>query len=103
MSQADWDLAHLHPVSGARGWEDAALHRSGSGVERESAPDPGETYVQALLREREGYVRRGLADRVAAVDVELTRLGHSSPTGEQARIKPPARKGRARKVADDDA
>jgi hypothetical protein len=32
-------------------------------------------YVVALVRERAGYVVRGLDDRVAAVDAELARLG----------------------------
>jgi hypothetical protein len=31
--------------------------------------------VEALLREREGYVVRGLANRVAQVDAELKRYG----------------------------
>lgn len=31
--------------------------------------------IQALLRERAGYVARGLADRVAQVDAELARHG----------------------------
>lgn len=34
-----------------------------------------ETYVRALLREREGYVLRGRENRVADVDAELDRLG----------------------------
>jgi hypothetical protein len=32
--------------------------------------------TRALLREREGYLRRGLSGRVAAVDAELARLGY---------------------------
>jgi hypothetical protein len=31
--------------------------------------------IDALLSEREGYVRRGLKDRVAQVDAEIERLG----------------------------
>jgi hypothetical protein len=31
--------------------------------------------VEALLFEREGYVRRGLTSRVAQVDAEIRRLG----------------------------
>jgi hypothetical protein len=31
--------------------------------------------IEALLIEREGYVRRGLAHRVAQVDAELARYG----------------------------
>lgn len=36
-------------------------------------------YVEALMREREGYVRMGKDSRVAAVDAELTRLGAGPP------------------------
>lgn len=32
-------------------------------------------HIQALLRERAGYVARGLADRVAQVDEQLAHLG----------------------------
>lgn len=38
-----------------------------------AAADPA--LVEALLRERQGYVIRGLAERIAAVDAELARLG----------------------------
>lgn len=31
--------------------------------------------VEALLHEREGYVRRGLTNRVAQVDAALAKLG----------------------------
>ncbi len=31
--------------------------------------------IAALIRERDGYIRRGLEDRVASVDAELLRLG----------------------------
>ena len=34
-------------------------------------------YIEALLAEREGYVRRNLPDRVAQVDKELERNGFS--------------------------
>lgn len=40
------------------------------------AGDP--QYVAALLREREGYVIRGLTESVAEVDAELARWGHSA-------------------------
>ena len=33
--------------------------------------------IEALLAERNGYVARGLKNRVAAVDEELKRLGHN--------------------------
>lgn len=34
-----------------------------------------QAYVEALLREREGYARYGRSERVAHVDAELKRLG----------------------------
>jgi len=40
------------------------------------------TNIEALIREREGYVRRGLKDRVAAVDAELAALGHKRGKAE---------------------
>jgi hypothetical protein len=59
-----------------------------------------EELVAALLREREGYVRRGLDDRVAQVDAELARLGHvvagAEPEPEQDQEAP--RRGRPRKA-----
>lgn len=36
--------------------------------------------IPALLAERAGYVRRGMAVRAAAVDAELERLGHDTST-----------------------
>jgi hypothetical protein len=56
--------------------------------------------VEALLREREGYVRRGLTERVAAVDAELARLGAVPPEIEAAAIVPSERAtpSRARKT-----
>ena len=62
--------------------------------------------IEALIWEREGYVRRGLKDRVAAVDAELAALGHkrgkadaevetasATPAPETASAKPrPIRK-----------
>ncbi len=39
-----------------------------------AAADPA--LVEALLRERQGYVTRGLADRVAAVDASLAAAGY---------------------------
>jgi hypothetical protein len=38
--------------------------------------------IQSLLVEREGYVRRGLKDRVAAVDSVLNALGYKSKASE---------------------
>lgn len=52
-----------------------------------------EAYVTALQREREGYVRRDLSDRVAAVDAELKRLGVSRPAaheGTERAVTPPS-------------
>ena len=39
-----------------------------------SAADERAGYVRALKEEREGYVKRGLTDRVAQVDAELARF-----------------------------
>ena len=38
--------------------------------------------IEALLIEREGYVRRGLKDRVNAVDVSLNALGYKTKVSE---------------------
>lgn len=38
-----------------------------------------ENYMRALLVERAGLARRGLADRVAQVDAELKRIGAEVP------------------------
>lgn len=56
--------------------------------------------VKALLREREGYVKRGLLDRVKAVDQSLATLGHVvesatiEPATERAIKKKPSRKSK---------
>jgi hypothetical protein len=42
-------------------------------------PVSKDTMVAALLREREGYVQRGLLERVAQVDEQLTLRGHTPP------------------------
>lgn len=48
--------------------------------------------IASLLIEREGYVRRGLKDRVKQVDDVLASLGHtvrtSSPQKESASVEP---------------
>jgi hypothetical protein len=46
--------------------------------------------IEALLIEREGYVRRGLKDRVSAVDSVLNALGYKSkaPEVETASVEP---------------
>jgi hypothetical protein len=60
------------------------------------------TQVESLLIEREGYVRRGLKDRVAMVDAQLAHYGiavettsadHSAETASRSKPK-------TRKVAD---
>lgn len=40
--------------------------------------------VKSLLVEREGYVRRGLTNRVAQVDAELARLGFAVESDAEA-------------------
>lgn len=42
-----------------------------------------QAYVDALLREREGYVRYGREDRVKDVDAELKRLGVRRPAAHR--------------------
>ncbi|MFD5033645.1 hypothetical protein ACFWM0_25040 [Streptomyces sp. NPDC058405] len=68
-------------------------------AEDEAAPDETsdltsvqQAYVDALLRERVGYVRRGLDTRVAEVDAELERLGVSrgqAGRGRERAVSPP--------------
>lgn len=55
--------------------------------EEEPEPVTEAEMVAALLREREGYVVRGLPERVAAVDAELRRRGVEPPADE----RPPKR------------
>ncbi|MFI0424220.1 hypothetical protein [Spongiactinospora sp. 9N601] len=68
----------------------------------------GDPMIAALLRQRDGYVQRGLADRVAQVDEQLTLRGHTppktlpAPGGQQegaARSTPPKGRARPRKDA----
>lgn len=59
--------------------------------------------VASLLREREGYVVRGLKDRVAQVDAQLARLGYAvEETAAAAPVENTSRRGRrAGKPTDD--
>lgn len=50
-----------------------------------------QAYADALLREREGYTRRGLDGRVAEVDAELNRIGAGRTTRRRERAVPPPR------------
>ncbi len=45
-------------------------------------PQTEDSMIAALLREREGLVMRGLTDRVAQVDEQLSRRGHTPPADE---------------------
>ncbi|WP_068925020.1 hypothetical protein [Planobispora rosea] len=47
-------------------------------------PTPEEAQIEALRREREGYMRRGLTDRAAQVAAELRRLGAEEAAGGEA-------------------
>lgn len=78
------------------------------GVDHMEVATPSEAYVEALLREREGYARYGRTDRLAGVDAELARLGvtreDTHTEVERAVVSPPekaappdARRGRPRK------
>lgn len=54
------------------------------GLDRIEVPTAQEAQIEALRRERAGYLVRNLPDRVAAVDAELQRLGVTpSPTQQQ--------------------
>jgi len=43
--------------------------------------------IESLLVEREGYVRRGLKDRVKAVDESLRELGYEAKYVETASVE----------------
>jgi FixJ family two-component response regulator len=60
------------------------------GLDFIEVPTRDEQLIAALLRERAGYVVRNLPERIAAVDVELHRLGHQP--NEEAR--PVRRRGK---------
>ena len=48
------------------------------------------TMVSALLKERLGYLERGMTDSVREVDVELRKLGFSvSDVEEEVAVAPP--------------
>jgi hypothetical protein len=48
------------------------------------APQTEDPMVAALLREREGYVVRGMDDRVAQVDEQLALRGHKPDDAKPA-------------------
>jgi hypothetical protein len=56
--------------------------------------------VEALVAEREGYVRRGLSHRVAQVDAELARLGIAVEPQVETTDGRPASKGRRGRAAE---
>lgn len=66
--------------------EKATNVRTGEQVTTE-VPTADEAYVSALLRERDGYERHDRADRVAAVDAELKRLGVAVAGGKETAVE----------------
>ncbi|PKT71863.1 hypothetical protein CW362_16520 [Streptomyces populi] len=67
------------------------------------APQTDDPMVAALLREREGYVGRGMDDRVAQVDEQLRLRGATPPADDRTseastRSTPP--KGRRARSTD---
>ncbi|MER7046777.1 hypothetical protein [Streptomyces jumonjinensis] len=66
-------------------------------------PTVEEMQIFALQRERDGYVLRGLADRVKAVDAELKRMGAAArqpadvPRETVVESKPQSTAGRSRR------
>ncbi|MFG2002300.1 hypothetical protein ACGFNU_24420 [Spirillospora sp. NPDC048911] len=68
-------------------------------TEPQDEPQALDPMVAALLREREGYVQRGMDDRVAQVDEQLRIRGHQPPavpakTGKGSRSSSAQPKGR---------
>ncbi|GIH91946.1 hypothetical protein ACFFMN_33930 [Planobispora siamensis] len=60
------------------------------GIDHMYVPTPEEAQVEALRRERDGYVRRGLDDRAEQVAAELRRLGAEEAAGGEAERVAPA-------------
>lgn len=52
-------------------------------------PKTDDPMVAALLRERAGYVQRGLDDRIAAVDEQLKARGYTPPGSKPDSETPP--------------
>lgn len=69
--------------------------RTGEQVVTE-VPTADEAYVAGLLRERAAYLVYGRADRVAAVDAELARLGIKVDGRETAVESKPRRTARGK-------
>lgn len=49
-----------------------------------------DTMIAGLLRERAGYVQRGLDDRVAQVDEQLKLRGYEPPAGDKGEPAKPS-------------
>lgn len=60
-------------------------------------PQSTDTMIAALLREREGYLGRGMTDRAAQVDEQLKLRGYAEPAKQPAAAKKtaPAKKAAA--------
>lgn len=58
------------------------------------APQTEDPMVAALLREREGYIGRGMDDRVRQVDEQLALRGYTPPKDESKTSRSQAPKGR---------
>ena len=55
-------------------------------------------HIAGLIREREGYERRGMDDRVRAVDDELHTLGEKASTPAARATKRPAATRKAKET-----
>lgn len=66
------------------------------------SPERERVSIESLLRERDGYVLRGLPDRVAQVDAELAKLGYETETAVVGAPETAAvvRRGRPKKTQD---
>lgn len=56
------------------------------------------TEIESLLRERHGYVTRGLSNRIAEVDAALAALGHTPAAAVEVAADPVQQETAARRV-----
>lgn len=54
-----------------------------------------ENYLRALREEREGYLRKGMADRAAGVDTEIARVEGKPQGRSEVEVEPKPRRRRA--------
>lgn len=67
--------------------------RAAAAADRKAAAEsgksnPNQKILDALAAERQGYVTRGLADRVKQVDAQIKHYGGTPPTGRSSSPAP---------------